>query len=253
MSHVGRQFLILAPVWSRYGDIVPRNNTERTYAVATEFVGAVAFAMVIAAFTRIITSIDTNARATQEQLDAVKSFVNLRGFPEDLGRRIRRHFRHFYANKAAIDESRIFSELSTGLRKEVSHFLVTELMGADSFLMKVSPILWPRLLPLLRPMRYESDEVVCRQGEECTEMYILLSGRMNGSTVVAGEEAPRVRHAHPGGHFNVLCVLGVWRRCVETVVAVSGRWAELYALNAKDFASLFTGLTDINTANRLVN
>jgi len=247
-----------------YGDIIPRNNGERLFAILCEFIGAAVFAMIIAAFTNVLSSMDTNQRATQEQLDAVSSFVNLRGFPDDLGRRIRRHFRHFYANKAAIDESRIFSELSTGLRKEVSQFLVSDLVGMDSFLTKVSPVLWPRLLPLLRPMRYEAGETICRQGEECTEMYILLSGRLLGSTVVesgdgddddAGvvvvDEEPRVRHTSPGGHFNVLCVLGVWKRCVETAVVSERTWAEIYALNAKDFAGLFTGLADIAAFHKM--
>ena len=105
-----------------------------------------------------------------KQLDSVASFVVNRGFPEGLGRRIRRHFRHFYSLKSAIDESKIFSELSTSLRKEVSAYLVSDLMGQESFFMSMSPVLWPRLLPLLRPMRFEKDELICRQDEECTEM-----------------------------------------------------------------------------------
>jgi hypothetical protein len=85
-------------------------------------------------------------------------------------------------------------------------------MGVDSFLTKVSAVLWPRLLPLLRPMRYEANETICKQEDDCIEMYILLSGRLLGSTVVEGEEYARLRHTASGGHFNVLCVLGVWKK-----------------------------------------
>jgi len=113
---------------------------------------------------------DMNTRKKAEQLDAVSSFVVIKAFPYKMGRRIRRHFRHFYSLKSAIDESKIFSELSTSLRKEVSAYLVSDLMGQESFFMSMSPVLWPRLLPLLRPMRFEKDELICRQDEECTEM-----------------------------------------------------------------------------------
>jgi hypothetical protein len=106
----------------------------------------------------------------KRQLDAVASFVVTRGFPEGLGRRIRRHFRHFYSLKSAIDESKIFSELSTSLRREVSEYLITELMGRESFFMTLSPTFWPRLLPLLRPMGISLHETLCQQGEECTDM-----------------------------------------------------------------------------------
>jgi len=113
---------------------------------------------------------DMNTRKKAEQLDAVSSFVVIKAFPHKMGRRIRRHFRHFYSLKSAIDESKIFSELSTSLRREVSEYLITELMGRESFFMTLSPTFWPRLLPLLRPMGIAHHEMLCQQGEECTDM-----------------------------------------------------------------------------------
>jgi hypothetical protein len=148
-----------------YGDIIPTNNTERIFAMLLEFVGAITFAMIIASLTSIITSMDMNTRKTAEQLDAVASFVEVRQFPEGLGRRIRRHFRHFYSLKSAIDETKIFTDLSAALRKEVSAYLVVELMGRESFFMTIPNNLWSLLLPLLRPMRFEQGEVICTQDE----------------------------------------------------------------------------------------
>jgi len=153
-----------------YGDIITRNNTERAFTIFLEFVGSFVYAMITAALTSVVTSMDLNARKTAEQLDAVASFVKTRKFPEDLGRRVRRHFRHFYSMKSAIDETKIFNELSTTLRKEVSMYLVSELMGDVELFRNMSPVLLPRLLPLLRPMRFEAGENICIQGEECIEV-----------------------------------------------------------------------------------
>jgi hypothetical protein len=205
--------------------------------------------MIIGALSRVLTTVDINTRQKSEQLDAVSSFIHLRALPEDLGRRIRRHFRHFYSNKAAIDETRIFTELSTSLRKEVSAYLVSELMGPDSFFMTMPTLLWPRLLPLLRPMRYEMRETVCVQGEECTEMYVVLNGLFLGSTEVDGEAKPRVRHIVGGGSINVLRVLGVWSHCVESVVAEQP--SDVYELNSKEFHSLFVGHTEAAAFQRM--
>eukprot|EP00614_Pseudopedinella_elastica_P009436 CAMPEP_0172599062 /NCGR_PEP_ID=MMETSP1068-20121228/19154_1 /TAXON_ID=35684 /ORGANISM="Pseudopedinella elastica, Strain CCMP716" /LENGTH=747 /DNA_ID=CAMNT_0013399195 /DNA_START=167 /DNA_END=2406 /DNA_ORIENTATION=+ len=228
-----------------YGDITPRNNGERTYVIVVEFVGAIVFGMIIASLTSVVSTMDSNARKTAEQLDAVASFVEQRKFPEGLGRRIRRHFRHFYSLKSAVDEVKIFGELSTALRKEVSSFLVKEAMGSDSFFVMMPQVLWPRLLPMLRPMRFEKDEVVCMQGEECTEMYVVLAGTLRGENHVRGEpkDTPRHRHVMNGGTVNVLCCLKVWSYCVETVTATVP--VESYAVTAKDFVSLFTSETDL--------
>jgi len=232
-----------------YGDVLARNNTERTFVIVVEFLGAIMFAMIIAQITSVVTSMDMNTKKTAEQLDAVSSFVEIRAFPESLGRRIRRHFRHFYSLKAAIDETKIFSELSTALRKEVSGYLVMQLMGPDSFLASMPATLWPRLLPMLRPMRFEADEMVCMQGEECTEMYVVLQGSLVGETKCRGEVEPRIRHIAMGGSVNVLCVLGIWTRCVETVQAeqimAGSTTTETYAVSASDFANLFTAESDI--------
>ena len=225
-----------------YGDINPMNTSERLFVIVAECVGAIVFATIIAAITSVVSGMDVNKRKTEEQLNAVSSFVVNRNIPGSLGRRIRRHFRHFYSLKSAIDETKIFRELSASLRKEVSEYLVAGLMGGDSFFKSVNPTLWPRLLPMLRPTSFEPGEFVCTQGEECTEMYVVLSGLLTASTTVAGEAVPRVRRVGVGGSINVLHVLGVWNECVETAVATEGGGsAECYALSSRDFRSLFAG------------
>jgi len=188
---------------------------------------------------------DTNARNMAEQLDAVTSFVDMRRFPERLGRRIRRHFRHFYAQKSAIDEVKIFNEMNQTLRRTVSAFLVNDLMGADSFFSTMPPLLWPKLLPLLTPMRFEATESVAIQGEECSDFYTVLSGVMTGELVVPEEKLskPRIRHIITGDCVNVMSALGIWTKCVETVTAVDT--VETYAISTAKFRSLFSAASDV--------
>jgi hypothetical protein len=145
--------------------VLPRSNSERIYTMIVQFVGSMVNAVIIGSLTAVIGSMDTNARIKQEELEGVSSFVEVRQFPNKLGKRIRRHFRHFYSLKSAIDEKKILSELSAQLRKEVSTFLVSEIMGQKSFFMTLPSSLWSELLPLLRPMRFERGEVVSRAGD----------------------------------------------------------------------------------------
>jgi hypothetical protein len=175
--------------------------------------------------------------------------LQVRNIPEALGRRIRRHFRQFYSVKSAIDETRIFSDLSTSLRKEVSGFLVSELMGDRSFFIKLPKSLWPKMLPLLRPMSFERGEVVCVQGEACSEMLVVLAGTLKGSTVVEGESEPWQRRITTGDSINVLLVLSIWSECIETVTAQVS--AETYAISSDDFTSLFKSDADKATFAQL--
>ena len=165
-----------------YGDILPRNNLERSFSIALEFIGSFTFAMIIANLTSVVTSSDMNAKKTAEQLDAVSSFVANRQFPHTLGRRIRRHFRQFYNHKSAIDERKIFGEMSAALRKDVSVYIVKERMSDVKLFQTMNPKLWPRLFPILNPTTFEKGEFVCLQDEECSEMFIILEGSARGRT-----------------------------------------------------------------------
>jgi len=234
-----------------YGDILAMNDAERVYVIFMEFTGAYIFAMIIGALTTVVTSIDINARNMAEQLDAVASFIEVRKFPNKLGRRVRRHFRQYYALKSAIDEAKIFSELSTPLRREVSEFLVKDLMGPDSFFVKMVPAaIWSQLLPVLRPMGFENEEVVCRQGEEASDFYVVVLGKCLGTIAVPGEAPPRERQITMGGSINQLYLMGVWHECLETVVCKSN--VETYAVSAPAFAELFQGKAAEQTLRRMV-
>jgi len=79
--------------------------------------------------------------------------------------------------------------------------------------------------------------------------YVVLAGRLVGETVVMGEARPRVRVVGKGNSVNVLAVLGVWHRCVETVTAAVE--TESYAVSSSDFANLFTAEADISAFERM--
>lgn len=122
-------------------------------------------------------------------------------------------------------------------------------MGNDSFFTKMSPHLWPFLLPLLRPMSFDVGETVCVQGEDASDMYVVLSGVLACSNSIPAESEPRVRHAHTGDTVNLLHVLVVWSKCVETV-AVKAQ-TETYAISQEDFRGLYTTETDVEEFNSM--
>ena len=55
----------------------------------------------------------------------------------------------------------------------------------------------------------------------------------------ARPSSTRVREIGMGDSINILTVLRVWDRCIETVVVVGARFVESYAVSASDFYDLF--------------
>eukprot|EP00614_Pseudopedinella_elastica_P009557 CAMPEP_0172607538 /NCGR_PEP_ID=MMETSP1068-20121228/27690_1 /TAXON_ID=35684 /ORGANISM="Pseudopedinella elastica, Strain CCMP716" /LENGTH=935 /DNA_ID=CAMNT_0013410567 /DNA_START=183 /DNA_END=2990 /DNA_ORIENTATION=- len=229
-----------------FGDIITRNNTERILVCFFEFVGGFTYATIIASITSVVTHSDMNTAKTNEQLESVSSFIETRDIPVDLGRRIRSHFRQFYSNKSAIDERKIFMEMSASLRREVSTYLVAEKMRNVKIFQTMSPKLWPRLLPILNPTRFAQDEVVCEQGDEAAEMFIINEGQLLGvSEVPNAPLKPRARSISSGDSINVLCVLKVWNRSVERVTALTHVGS--YAVSSDEFYGLFNHDNEIDS------
>ena len=283
-----------------YGDIGPRSTTERIFCICLEAIGGCLYALVIAEITSIVTQKDANLKMTSERLDAISSYINNRGIPDHIGSRVRRFFRHFYKTKTAIDEHAILMDLPSSLRNEVSSFLVSGLMSNVTAFRNVSPVLWARIVPLLRPCRFENSEIVCQQGEACVESFVVLEGQLVGSTdanldrmdiqqsrdiktptVVSERSTPpsisfgksgssildamrqqksslgpqqelpqlnaslkvaqsgdvHERYLEPGSCINVLCLLDIWMRCVETITPITS--VECYAISHDSFNEVF--------------
>jgi len=254
-----------------YGDITAQTDSERMFAILLEGVGCVTYALIVATLTSVIMSKDANARKTSEQLADISSYVTYRRFPPALGRKLRLYFRHYYTKKMAIDESQILTDLSAGLREEVTDFVMSTLMEEVALFRLLPPTYWAHILPLLRPCRFSPGEVLCTQGCDATEMYVILGGECtetslhgskpsssNGTEEVASsvDSGSSYRHGGEGSRggnkqvvstraigvgdvVNPLAALGVWPKAVGTVI--SNEVTEAYAVVATGFQALFTG------------
>jgi len=254
-----------------YGDITGQTDSERMFAILLEGVGCVTYALIVATLTSVIMSKDANSRKTSEQLADISSYVTHRQFPPSLGRKLRLYFRHYYTKKMAIDESQILTYLSAGLREEVTDYVMSTLMEEVALFRLLPASYWPHVLPLLRPCRFSAGEVLCTQGGDATEMYVILGGECT-ETSLHGSLSPntnsseeleppsdskntnrnhsRTSHSRSkqvvstrpigvGDVVNPLAALGVWPKAVGTVI--SNEVTEAYAVVAKGFQALFTG------------
>lgn len=100
--------------------------------------------------------------------------------------------RHLYGSKIALDESQILSELPASLRNEahtthtatahtthrifvqVSTYLVADLMRSVQVFKDLPPLIWAKIIPLLRPCHFEPNEIVCVQSDTTDEGFIFL-------------------------------------------------------------------------------
>ena len=102
-----------------FGDIIPVNSAERMFATVVMFFGSIFFGYVIASMTDLLATLDMNARAVNEKMAALSSYMFKRKFPRGLQLRVKTYYRNYLEKKTGLDESVIISELSTNLQQEV--------------------------------------------------------------------------------------------------------------------------------------
>jgi len=107
-----------------YGDIIPTNDSERGFALATFLVGTLVFGYMISSVGDMVQNADPNAVKIDEKLDEVKVYLRWHKFKPALAVRIRKYYEFYFSRKSAMDEEAIIANLAPGLRQAAQAHLV---------------------------------------------------------------------------------------------------------------------------------
>ena len=75
-----------------YGDIIPANDRERTFATFSLVVGALSFAFINVNVVGLLSTLDNQTALVEGKMEAVKEYVQWRSLPKELVIRIRRYY-----------------------------------------------------------------------------------------------------------------------------------------------------------------
>ena len=108
------------------------------------------------------------------------------------------------------------------------------------FVAGLAPRLLERLSPLAREVRYESDQVVFREGDDCHDFFLIFSGRV-GLEIGHGRGTLRVQTLSAGDEFGWSAVLmgrgkHFQARALESVMTLAFDGGQLMTLCQQDTA-----------------
>merc|ERR1712232_892756 len=89
-------------------------------------IGCTFYGYIIGHISSIISANDLNSRSYYERMESIHAWLRHHGFPIEVRRRLRRYFKAYLAERSALDESAIMSDLSPELRKRVSQCLIDD-------------------------------------------------------------------------------------------------------------------------------
>jgi CRP-like cAMP-binding protein len=208
-----------------FGDIKPVTSAERQYAIVVMLLGGAFYGYVVANMSSIVASMDTAARAEEEELDTLAAYMLERQLPKDLANRIRKYYKLFLEQKTSLDEGRILQRLTPQLRQEVALFLMADIVKVHPIFAELPPVAITTLQKILMPMQFLQGTVVCNQGDLTEDSYILLSGQMEAQM----SDGTPIATIDEGSLVGELSMLGVFKERSCKLFAITG--CNCYVIN----------------------
>lgn len=108
-----------------YGDIVPVNDTERSYALVSMITGALVFGYLLSTVSELLRNADPNRVQIQRRLDQVKHYLRWHKFTPELAARVKRYYEFYFSQRSGMDEDDIIKCLAPTLQRDVQAHLLS--------------------------------------------------------------------------------------------------------------------------------
>lgn len=142
-------------------------------------IGGGVYGFIIGNLVSIVSDQDHNTRLYQERMGAIISYMDTRGFPGSLQRKVKRFYRKYFQSKSAMDEKSILAELPNKLKNECSMFLVSDTILSVELFGELKEEHMARLTGLITPVFYQEEEQIITGGDKISDLVIFSKGTAN--------------------------------------------------------------------------
>eukprot|EP00928_Gymnodinium_smaydae_P099194 TRINITY_DN9397_c0_g4_i1.p1 TRINITY_DN9397_c0_g4~~TRINITY_DN9397_c0_g4_i1.p1 ORF type:complete len:745 (+),score=88.97 TRINITY_DN9397_c0_g4_i1:61-2235(+) len=246
-----------------YGDLVPKSDSERIYAMLAMIVGGSFYGYIIGSITSVVTDMDIDARTFSERMDVVEAWLDHHGqLPSVLRRRIRRHFREQLSAKTSVDDRQIVGDLSPELRADAAYFIIHGSVRKNPVFADLPNSAMATFVDVLKSTASEAHDTIVSCNDPGTAMYIITEGcagvtegflwipppPADAGAQQDGLAAPRMPHAEKllgGDSFGEEIIFGLVQTYRYTIVAATP--VSMYELAEDAFIDRFKNLPDLRS------
>ncbi|CAK9035264.1 Potassium voltage-gated channel subfamily H member 6 (Ether-a-go-go-related gene potassium channel) (ERG) (Eag-related protein) (Ether-a-go-go-related protein) (Voltage-gated potassium channel subunit Kv11.2) [Durusdinium trenchii] len=207
-----------------YGDITPQNDDEKMFTMFSMIVGGAFYGYVVGNISVILASRDVNRQAHKQRLHLINAWLLHHRFPMPLRGRLWSYYKTLVKNKAALDDSSIFNELSPELRTDVAQYLVPAELLNHLLFQNIPSSAIVRIVPILQQITAQPMERITSFGSIGSGMFVILDGiaimdHNAEDAPTRASKAPEVLRA--GDSFGEEILLGIEKEYSYSVAATS--------------------------------
>lgn len=164
-----------------YGDISPGTELEQLVAILWMMAGVGFYSFTIGSLSSFLTAIDTKESILSSKLAAIHEFAKETGISQECKQKIRNCIRYNIEKTGTImkDKHSLFKELPKKLRYEVSLSMYSGIAKNLRFFENKDQAFVIAFMPLLKPLKYDSEEYLWKEGAYADEVFFITNGRVN--------------------------------------------------------------------------
>ena len=178
----GRAYL-LALYWALptlttvgYGDMGGKTTHELVWACIVIYIGTVAFGYIIGMVTSVVMSEDRVTVTVRDNIEGIASYLRSRKTSHSLRERIREFFDNRWKTNTVFNEREILNDMPIFLRDEAVQEAYGPMVKGVPVLSRLPPSMLSTLVLRMTPERVMPTQLVIRQGDIGTHMYIVTDG-----------------------------------------------------------------------------
>lgn len=227
-----------------YGDISPVSDGERVFTLTAMVVGGGFYGYVVGSICAMVSTSDLNTTAFYDRMELIHAWQSHHKLPFPMRKRLRRYFKIFFREKAAVSESDIWRDLTPELQREVGAYIISDDVVANPLFDGLTMGTVVRLQSILQRVMSLPGRTIAEAGEAGTAMYIIVRGSVNIEHVC---EPPADQTLHntlyPGQSFGEEILLGFVENYEYTITTNERSIFEM--ILEDDFLNLFTNMPNV--------
>ena len=161
-----------------YGDVTPKTNLQRFFAVCVMLFGVGVYSYVIGNVASLLANIDPAKSHHIENLERLTAFMSYRELPHSLQQRIRNYYNYLWEKRLGYDETAVISTLPHSLRTEVNLFLKRDIIENVPLFKGASEEFIRDIALQMRPVIFMPGDFIFRAGEPGHDMYFVSRGKL---------------------------------------------------------------------------
>ncbi len=214
-----------------YGDIVPTNILETTFATIIILFGGLILPAVVGGLAAYLGGVNLTKKIYKRKLSMAKSFMKHCAMDKALANKVIRFYDYLWSRQDAIDEESIMNELPWPLRQQVAIHLHRKTIDAVPFFSSCEDSVKELIVSILKPRVFMPLDTVIHKGEIGTSMYFIEKGEV----AIVNENGMAYCVLENGDYFGESSLIS---STVLTSSAKALTYCDVFVLQKDDFTDI---------------